>query len=119
MTVLTAGECFRTYHKLQASLHRTKTRAESILLLFVESGAIFAAVQVHISQYFRRCLLMVTGTAFPLLLFFQAVDIVVQSLDVHAVQVSPINAASLMLDITYIYAAVRLIKPHSKKKTSY
>ncbi|KAE9404090.1 hypothetical protein BT96DRAFT_1074306 [Gymnopus androsaceus JB14] len=69
-----------THHQSMHALSRTKkTQVENILLLFVESGAIFALVQIF--------------------------SIVIQALDIHAAVLSSTDITRSFINALYIYGA--------------
>ncbi|KAE9403120.1 hypothetical protein BT96DRAFT_1017192 [Gymnopus androsaceus JB14] len=69
-----------TYYQSTHALSRNKTtQVEAILLLMIESGAIFGIVQVA--------------------------NVIFNALDIHAAQFSPVTKATTFLDAMYLYSA--------------
>lgn len=81
---------------------------QSILLLFVESGAILAVIQVR--KFFQLLQVMFENSCIKKLF-----GIIIQILGVHAAALSPINNGAELLECLYIYSAVSqtsiLMKP--------
>lgn len=46
LTIFISNDKSRTHHKSMQSISHTRTQVEAILLLFIESGAVFAVIQV-------------------------------------------------------------------------
>ncbi|KAE9399114.1 hypothetical protein BT96DRAFT_939646 [Gymnopus androsaceus JB14] len=79
-TLLIAYRAWAHYKSTRAILHNKKTQVETILLLMVESGAIFGMVQLS--------------------------NIIIQALDLHATSVVvPIVNARIFIDSLYLYSA--------------
>lgn len=90
---------FRKHHNsVHAISHSKRTQVEVILLLFVESGAIFGVIQV--------CHLLKDVFWVDCSLYTKILMIVFTALDVHAITLSPIDNASFLIYGLYIYIAV-------------
>ncbi|KAE9405697.1 hypothetical protein BT96DRAFT_1061480 [Gymnopus androsaceus JB14] len=79
-TLLIAHQAWTHHQSTHAILHNEKTQVQAILLLMVESGAIYGGVQLS--------------------------SIIIQVLDIHAAPASPIQNARYFLVVLYVYSAV-------------
>ncbi|KAE9390655.1 hypothetical protein BT96DRAFT_1024444 [Gymnopus androsaceus JB14] len=79
-TLLIAHRAWTNHQSNRVILHNRKTQVQAILLLMIESGAIFGAVQVT--------------------------DIIFDALDIQAATSSPVNNARLFSAALYLFSAV-------------
>ncbi|KAE9396250.1 hypothetical protein BT96DRAFT_977550 [Gymnopus androsaceus JB14] len=79
-TLLIAHRAWKYHQSTHVVLRNKKTKAQEILLLMVESGAVFGVMQIT--------------------------DIIFTALDIHTASLSPVDNATLFIEALYLYSAV-------------